>query len=816
MNKNVDMPILISQEEIESANYKYSRDSNVNHCSFCEKIGVTLFGESKNLDDLGGHCFNKQHLDDVNKYLAYRLCESHETVKKRTLHPAITINAKYEMECKKIDAKQSINAHEVIMSMWDNYNCFLVSGETGIGKRTFLKKLVYGISLHGIKNKSDIIIPVVLNCNEYSLQYTEPKEWFVKKLNEEFPKLKFDDIINAKKYRIVIILNSINNIAYSDYSDFKKRIDGWAKFVSNLTETNSNVRFVISSENVPLIVGAESCFKKLDWVQLYIQPLTLDQVNELINVSSLNPSDKEKLIKLVENNFELPFLKLPFFVDRIIKSAKTITSVSDKSSFITYYLDCTINNASFSKEELISFLSTMAYELATKKSFQADSFCNAKGKIRNDNIALILDYCVNSLLLTCIEEKYTFSDNTFLYYFLSLYIKHNIWNKTSKLNEILLFQTRYENTEIIKHLYNIVNDKNVFFNWLVNSDLLYATNCIVENPNNNKNDIAKRIICTLEKQTNNLNDSEKQELGLLLGRIGDLRFLENPDKTYIEPIMYAVPTMKGIKVAVYPVTNLEYKYFLNDPNYLDLKYWPEAVKDDWFSKETICKSVYEHWIKVQSQLRKDPQQLKNLCSIRNFNKKQCACLYYFLDIPKERLKKMIDELYGNEKKNTVPSMLNNPEYNNPSMPVVGVSIYEAFAYCKWLSEKTSKHYRLLSSEEWDKLACSSSRKYSYGNKYNPHFCNTIESSWGAILPVGIIAENRTQNGHMDISGNTFEWTNTIYSLGSSESSGIDTQYICKGGSWIQDSKRAISSYIGRGKSWVKNIDVGFRVCCDDN
>ena len=173
---------------------------------------------------------------------------------------------------------------------------------------------------------------------------------------------------------------------------------------------------------------------------------------------------------------------------------------------------------------------------------------------------------------------------------------------------------------------------------------------------------------------------------------------------------------------------------------------------------------------------------------------------------------MIRDLYS-DTKNHKPLMWDNPTYNNPSQPVIGVSIYEAFAYCRWLSMKTGRCFRLLTSEEWEAAAYSNQKAYAYGNRPSPLFANTNESGLNRIAPVGIFPQNRTKDGVFDLTGNIFEWTSTIYGMPFND---MFIQYTCKGGSWIQNIERSKSTYNGRGMGWVRNLDLGFRVCLDEN
>jgi len=108
-----------------------------------------------------------------------------------------------------------------------------------------------------------------------------------------------------------------------------------------------------------------------------------------------------------------------------------------------------------------------------------------------------------------------------------------------------------------------------------------------------------------------------------------------------------------------------------------------------------------------------------------------------------------------------------PGYNDPSQPVVGVSWYEAAAYCNWLAAKTGKPYRLPSEAEWEKAARGTDgRLWPWGNRWDPHRCNSREIGPGRPTPVGQYSPNGDSlYGVADMAGNVSEWTRSLWGKG---------------------------------------------------
>jgi len=102
--------------------------------------------------------------------------------------------------------------------------------------------------------------------------------------------------------------------------------------------------------------------------------------------------------------------------------------------------------------------------------------------------------------------------------------------------------------------------------------------------------------------------------------------------------------------------------------------------------------------------------------------------------------------------------------DDPSQPVMGVCWYEAMAYCNWLAARTGKPYRLPSEAEWEKAARGTDgRQWPWGNRWDPHKCNSRESGHGRPTPVGQYSpDGDSPYGVADMAGNVCQWTRSLY------------------------------------------------------
>ncbi len=125
---------------------------------------------------------------------------------------------------------------------------------------------------------------------------------------------------------------------------------------------------------------------------------------------------------------------------------------------------------------------------------------------------------------------------------------------------------------------------------------------------------------------------------------------------------------------------------------------------------------------------------------------------------------------SNETRITLPRYWDNAERNQPTQPVVGVSWYEAVAYCAWLTAQgqtagwlaNGDVIRLPTSLEWERAARGiDQRRYPWGNEPpDTERANFKDTGIGRPTPVGCFPAGAADCGALDLAGNVMEWMST--------------------------------------------------------
>lgn len=153
-----------------------------------------------------------------------------------------------------------------------------------------------------------------------------------------------------------------------------------------------------------------------------------------------------------------------------------------------------------------------------------------------------------------------------------------------------------------------------------------------------------------------------------------------------------------------------------------------------------------------------------------------------------------------------PGFWHDRRWRCPNAPVVGVSWWEADAFCRWLTMTSGEGhvYRLPTGAEWQLAAAGEERRgYAWGNDEDPARCNCLDgkNKIRRTSTVGIFERGRTPDRIYDLSGNVWEW--------SDEKDGSDR--ILRGGAYDVMASQCGSALRGFSEPGDRHDYFGFRL-----
>jgi formylglycine-generating enzyme required for sulfatase activity len=281
--------------------------------------------------------------------------------------------------------------------------------------------------------------------------------------------------------------------------------------------------------------------------------------------------------------------------------------------------------------------------------------------------------------------------------------------------------------------------------------------------------------------------------------------------------------MPSFELGRAPVTNQEYGCFMADAGYQTRSNW-SFEGWTWRTGAYPVAEVVAKWRARRDHVARQPELPLELLRQGRVVLAQAAAVRRFAAVTDAEIEAVVLGMVSQTI--DAPAFWDDRRFANPRQPVVGVSWYEADAYCRWLSHKIDRHVRLPTEDEWEaagihvlrddvpigsaeRAAPLSVDDVDPESEWRPLWGNTAELHLGRTSPIGAFAFPRADTevalGVLDLFGNVFEWTADPLRPGE------DARRVAKGGSWRHLIHRAVPGYRGRGDLATRNNDDGFRI-----
>jgi formylglycine-generating enzyme required for sulfatase activity len=332
--------------------------------------------------------------------------------------------------------------------------------------------------------------------------------------------------------------------------------------------------------------------------------------------------------------------------------------------------------------------------------------------------------------------------------------------------------------------------------------------------------------------------------GRVLGRLGDPRFVARgrDGVRYLVPPLVRVPggtyaigssrrdrqaydrekprhrvRLAAFWIGQYPVTVAEYRCFVEAGGYREERHWETEAARAWLRGEEAEGGALQAWLELRQWLLDSGRPLEYWAKEWSWTPQTLETWRRLTTMSEEEAREALHPIYA-ERSRQEPAWWDDPAFTGANQPVVGVTWYEARAYCAWLAEAAGQPCRLPTETEWEAaVRGGKGRIYPWGNRFAAARANTIEGRVLATTPVGVYPQGAGPLGLWDGAGNVWEWTSSLHRSypyrmdDGREAPAASGRRVLRGGSWVSSGRFVRCAYRVDDLPDFFDFFVGFRV-----
>jgi formylglycine-generating enzyme required for sulfatase activity len=305
--------------------------------------------------------------------------------------------------------------------------------------------------------------------------------------------------------------------------------------------------------------------------------------------------------------------------------------------------------------------------------------------------------------------------------------------------------------------------------------------------------------------------------GLALGEVGDPRFTHRhgPYGAYLLPPLIDIPggtyrigsdeglyadeapvhsvALMPFTIAQFPVTNAEWALFMQVGGYEEERWWETEEARAWRRGEGAAEGAKQQWRDNRKAFQDNFDSIRQLHQQGRITSTQADDWEAIARMSDDEFETLLATWYPPGRQ-TQPAYWHDDAFNSLAQQVVGICWFEARAYCAWLSAQTGQTFRLPTEAEWEAAARGvQCRRYAFGDDFDATRSNTFETHVRRTTPIGVFPRGETPEGLVDMTGNTWDWTSSLYTPypydaeDSREApSPPGARRVVRGGSWFHD------------------------------